>query len=161
LEVRLFWGVVNTHPTAEKRALWHLEWQGFTTYAPKEKITRIRRGRRVTDARWLFPRYVFVWISDTWHDLFSTLGVSRVLMTGEQPARLPTAWVEGMRAQERNGLITLPKAPPRFRAGQSVTVTGGMFEGVKGLYQSSTSHQREVVLLEHLGRVELASSLLR
>jgi len=157
----LFWGVVNTQPTAEKRALWHLEWQGFTTYAPKEKITRIRRGRRVTTSRWLFPRYIFVWISDTWHALFSTIGVSRVLMTGEVPARCPSLWIDGMRAQERNGMITLPKAPPLFRAGQSVTVTGGMFEGVKGLYQGSTSRQREVVLLEHLGRVELASGLLR
>jgi len=66
--VRLsFWGVVNTQPTAEKRALWHLEWQGFTTYAPKEKIVRVVRGKKVASARWLFPRYIFVWINDTWH----------------------------------------------------------------------------------------------
>jgi transcription antitermination factor NusG len=161
----LFWGVVNTQPTAEKRALWHLEWQGFTAYAPRERITRIRRGKKVQDARWLFPRYVFVWITDTWHALFSTIGVSRVLMIGSgddaHPARCPSSWIDGMRAQERNGLITLPKAPPRFRTGESVTVASGMFAGVKGLYQGTTSRQREVVLLEHLGRVELATGLLR
>lgn len=156
-----FWGVVNTQPTAEKRALWHLEWQGFTTYAPKERIVRVVRGRKVQCARWLFPRYIFVWITETWHALFSTIGISRVLMTGEVPARCPSIWIDGMRAQERNGLITLPKAPPRFHTGQHVTVTSGMFAGVKGLYQGATSHQREVVLIESLGRVELASGLLR
>jgi len=155
------WAVVNTQPTAEKRTLWHLEWQGFKAYAPKEKITRIVRGKKVDTARWLFPRYVFVWIVDRWHELFSTIGVSRVLMTGDQLAQCPSAWIDGMRAQERNGLITLPKAPPRFRNGQRVTVASGMFAGVKGLYQGATSRQREVVLLEHLGRVELASGLLR
>lgn len=156
-----FWGVVNTQPTAEKRALWHLEWQGFTTYAPRERITRIVRGKKVASARWLFPRYIFVWITDTWHALFSTLGVSRVLMTGEVPARCPTTWIDGMRAQERNGMITLPKAPPRFSMGQSVTVASGILIGAKGIYQGMTSRQREVILLSSFGRVELAPGLLR
>jgi transcription antitermination factor NusG len=159
-----FWAVVNTQPTAEKRTLWHLGWQGFESYAPREKITRITRGKKVTGARLIFPRYVFVWIIDRWHELFSTIGVSRVLMIGSgddaQPARCPDSWINGMRAQERDGLITLPK-PPRFDRGQRVTVSSGMFAGFKGLYQGATSRQREVVLLEHLGRVELASGILR
>ena len=155
----MYWSVVNTQPMAERRALWHLEWQGFKCYAPREKIIRIKRGRKVPAARWLFPRYVFVWIVDGWHDLFSTIGVSRVLMTGEVPAKLPERWIKEMRAQEHNGLISLPKH--RFRIGQQVQVTSGLLAGQKGLYQGMSSRQREVVLLESLGRVELASGLLK
>jgi len=155
-----YWSVVQSQPAQEPRALWHMTYQGFTTYAPKEKITRITRGKKRTHARFLFPRYVFVWITDTWHALFSTLGLTRVLMNGEQPARIPEGWVEYMRAQERNGLITLPKH--RFLIGQKVTVGGGLFLGAKGLYQGMTSRDREIVLLEALGaRVELAPGLLR
>jgi len=154
-----FWGVVQSQPAQEPRALWHMTYQGFTTYAPKEKITRITRGKKRTASRWLFPRYIFVWM-DAWHALFSTIGLTRVLMNGEEPARIPNGWVDYMRSQERNGLIVLPKH--RFFLGQRVTVGGGLFVGAKGLYQGMTNRDREIVLLEALGaRVELAPGLLR
>jgi transcription antitermination factor NusG len=143
----------------ERRALWHMKYQGFTTYAPREKITRVVRGKKQNTSRWLFPRYIFVWIADHWHALFSTIGISKVLMTGDHPARLPDKWVEAMRAREHHGLITLPKH--RFRIGQRVVVASGLLLGAHGLYQGMGHQQREIVLLESLGRVELASGLLR
>ena len=156
----MFWGVVNTQPMCERRTLWHLEFQGFKTYAPKEKTTRIWHGRKVHGARYLFPRYIFVWIVEAWHALFSTIGVSRVLMTGEQPSKLPDGWIEAMRSREHRGLIILPKH--RFDIGQHVQVTGGLFAGARAIYQGMSSRQREIVLLETLGaRVELASGMLR
>ena len=154
----MYWAVVNTQPMCERRTLWHLEWQGFAAYAPREKIIRVSRGRKIAASRWLFPRYIFVYISDTWHALFSTIGVARVLMTGDKPSRLPERWIKDMKLQEHNGLITLPKH--RFKIGQEVHVTTGLLKGQKGLYQGMTSRQREIVLLETLGRVELASGLL-
>lgn len=155
-----FWAVVTTQPNCEHRALRHLDWQGFTAYAPREKITRIKQGHKVHDSRWLFPRYLFVWVIDQWHVLLSTIGVSTVIMTGDHPAALPTGWVESMKRQEHKGLIVLSKH--RFKIGQRVQVTGGLFEGAKGMYQGMTSKDREIVILEALGaRVELASGLLR
>ena len=133
--------------------------QGFTTYAPREKITRIVRGRKQTTSRYLFPRYLFVWIGEQWHKLFSIVGLTRVLMTGQEPARLPDGWVDGMRSTERNGLIVLPKH--RFKIGQSVMVGSGLLMGQRGLYQGMGPRQREIVLLEALGRVELSPGLLR
>lgn len=155
-----FWAVVQSQPQAERRALAHLTWQGFMTYAPRERVVRVSRGKKVPGARWLFPRYLFVLIINRWHELFSTIGVSRVLMSGEHLAQLPAGWVEGMRERERNGLIILPK-PKRFRQGQRVTVTGGLLAGKHGLYQGMGAHQRESVLLDALGSVELAPGLLR
>ena len=155
-----FWAVVTTQPKCEHRALNHLEWQGFTAYAPKEKTVRVVHGRKVHGWRWLFPRYLFVWIEEQWHALLSTIGISDVLMTGEYPARLPNGWVETMKRQEVKGLITLSKH--RFKKGQRVEVTGGLFAGAKALYQGMSTRDREIVILEALGaRVELASGLLR
>ena len=155
----MFWSVVQSQPGCERRAISHIERQGFTIYAPREKIVRIVRGRKVHDARWLFPRYLFVWIEDQWQRLFGTIGVSTVLMNGEKPARLPDEFVPSMKAREHHGLIELRKS--LFRKGQQVQVTGGLFVGQRGIYQNQTSRQREVILLETLGRVELAPGLLR
>jgi transcription antitermination factor NusG len=155
-----FWGVVQVQPMCERRALLHLGWQGFDTYAPRERTTHITRGRKVTSSRLLFSRYVFVWMAEHWYRLFATAGISRLLMTGNEPSKLPDGLVEQLRSRERNGLIQLPKH--RFRIGQHVEVGGGLFVGAKGLYQGMTSRQREVVLLDTLGcKVELASGLLR
>jgi transcriptional antiterminator RfaH len=154
----VFWAVITTHPQCERRALRHLEWQGFKCYAPREKVIRVRRGRKVDHVRYLFPRYLFVWIVDQWHALLGTFGVSKILMNGDVPSRLPDKWINGMRARELDGLITLPK--DRFKIGEQVRVTGGLFEGHFGLYQGMTSRQREVILLGTLGRVELASGCL-
>ena len=151
----MFWGVVVSQPQNERRALQHLRWQGFECYAPREKIVRVRRGRKINVVRYLFPRYLFVWIIDRWHDLSSTYGVSTVLMNGEVPSRLPASWVDSMKAKEHNGFIVLPK--DRYRIGQRVQITGGLFQGQYGLYNGMTSRQREVVLLGALGKVELAS----
>ena len=84
-----YWAVVTTQPKAEHRALNHLEWQGFTAYAPKEKTVRVIHGRKVHGWRWLFPRYLFVDIVDQWHVLLSTIGINDVLMTGEAPGISP------------------------------------------------------------------------
>jgi transcription antitermination factor NusG len=154
------WGVVQVQPMCERRALLHLGWQGFDTYAPRERVTHVRHGIKTNTSRLLFSRYVFVWIAEQWHQLFSTIGISRLLMTGETPSRLPDGLVEQLRSRERNGLIQLPKH--RFKIGQAVEVGGGLFVGAKGIYQGMTSQQREIVLLDSIGcKVELASGLLR
>jgi transcriptional antiterminator RfaH len=155
----MFWTVVTTHPMSERRAITNIARQGFHWYAPREKVTRVVRGRRITDARWMFPRYLFVWIEAQWASLCNTIGIASVLMNGDNPARVPNDWVLSMKARERNGLIDLRKN--RFHIGQPVSVTGGLFIGKRGIYQGQTSRQREVILLEALGTVELASGFLR
>jgi transcription antitermination factor NusG len=154
-----FWAVVNTHPQSEGKAQLHCERQGFQCYAPAERVITIRKGRKIELQRRLFPRYVFVWIDRRWHCLMSTFGVARVLLNGEEPGRIQTDWVEKLMASEVDGAVVLPKQT--FRVGDPVVIEGGVFHGCRGLYQGQTGKQREVVLLEQLGRVELASGCLR
>jgi transcriptional antiterminator RfaH len=155
----VYWSVVQSQPACERRAIEHIERQAFTIYAPREKIVRIIRGKKVHTWRWLFPRYLFVWIEGQWQRLFGTIGVSTVLMNGQVPAKLPDDFVSGMKAREHHGLIELKRS--LFNRGQQVQVTGGLLAGQRGIYQGQTSRQREIILLETLGRVELAPGLLR
>ncbi len=84
-----------------------------------------------------------------------------MLLEGEQPGRIQEGFVEKLIASEIDGALVLPKAPVSFAVGDAVTIEGGVFHGCKGLYQGQTSKQREIVLLESLGRVELATGFLR
>jgi transcription antitermination factor NusG len=161
MRVLAFWAVIQSQPMCERRVMMHLDRQGFAYYTPREKIVRIKRGRKITASRYLFPRYLFVWIESQWQRLFYTFGVSRVLMSGDKPSKLPDGWIDRLKASEKDGLIVLPKRSSDFIPGQQVQVTGGLFAGAKGLYQGMTSRQREVILLDHLGCVELASGLLK
>lgn len=82
-----------------------------------------------------------------------------MLLEGEAPGRVPVGWVERMMSSEVDGAVVLPRR--LFGVGDPVVIEGGMFHGCRGLYQGQTGKQREVVLLESLGRVELASGCLR
>lgn len=145
------WAVVQCEPSRESVVRLQLMRQKFTTYAPR---IRLRHGKTAK----LFPGYVFVWIERRWYEILWTIGVLRILMSGDRPAELPTAVVDEIKSREgRDGFVKLPPRR-RPRRGQRVRVVAGSFAGCIGLYESTTSEERERILLEVLGcarRVDL------
>ena len=107
------------------------------------------QGHFVTPA--LFPGYVFVLVELQWHAIRRTPYVIKLLMNGEQPARVPDLTIEELRGRERNGVIELPGPPPRLRPGASVRVTGGPFRGHLGLCAGLAPRERVIILLRLLG----------
>jgi len=148
------WYVVQTHPCAERRAMAHLERQGFTTYLPRYRKRR-RHARRVeTVEAPLFPRYLFVSIdlaTQRWRSIHSTIGVSHLVCNGGDPAPLPDAVIDQLRAGERDGCVQLPVRPP-FKPGESVRILDGAFTSCLGLYDGMKDGERIAVLLDLLGR---------
>jgi transcription antitermination factor NusG len=51
--------------------------------------------------------------------------------------------------------VALPPPPPRLTRGQRVRITGGPFEGHRGLWAGQAAHDREQVLLELLGQKDV------
>src|SRR6516164_4559943 len=105
------WHVAQTHIHAESKATQHLTRQGFETYLPRYEKRR-RHARRVeTVAAPLFPRYLFVAIditSQRWRSIHSTIGVSRLVCNGEEPAPLAEGVVDGLRRRENErGFVRL------------------------------------------------------
>src|SRR5215471_17154229 len=147
------WYVVQTQPHAETRAVAHLMRQGFETYLPRY-LKRRRHARRVeTVAAPLFPRYLFVAVdmaTQRWRSIQSTIGVTRLVCNGENPAAVPDAVLEHLRSNEDEcGFVRLDTRP-RFARGEKVRVLDGVFEATVGLFEAVTDSRRVAILLDLL-----------
>jgi transcriptional antiterminator RfaH len=92
------WFVVSTYPQAERRALDHLQQQGYQAYLP---LCTIRRRDRVLRTLFhpvevpLFPSYAFVSFDpqhDPWRPIVNTLGVYALL---RRPDGIPNPVARG------------------------------------------------------------------
>jgi len=152
------------HANCERRAKANLARQGFAFYLPVIKDIVTIRGRKSAVSRPLFGRYIFVFIQDQWRSLLSTIGIASVVMRGDKPACIPSKVIDDIRAREdKEGFVRLRKnEKEKFERGTRVRIPEGQFSGMVGVYDGMTSSQREVVLLEFLGRVtrvEIAAAI--
>ncbi len=147
------WYVVQTHTHSETKAAAHLERQGFEFYLPRY-LKRRRHARRVeTVAAPLFPRYLFVAVdmaAQRWRSIRSTVGVTRLVCNGDEPAALATSVVAALKRREIDGFVQLEKA--RFTPGDRVRITDGAFSSCLGLFEGMRDEERVTVLLDLLGR---------
>lgn len=153
------WFLVYTKPRQEQTAQHQLGRQGYPVYLPMTQHNRKRGGRRVSVIEPLFPRYLFIQLdtcSDDWGPIRSTVGVSALVRFGQEPARVPDALIEMLRARESTtGLHDW--AEPGFHAGQPVRVVDGVLQGYEGIFVAGSGRERVVVLLDILGRQVRAS----
>jgi transcriptional antiterminator RfaH len=150
---RMYWCCGQLDGRRERLALHCLGLSGYEVYVP-----RIQAPRKATVA--LFPSYVFIAIEMQWHAARWAPGMLKLIMAGDQPARVPDAAIAELYARERDGLVILPSAP-RFRPGDRVRVTSGPLGGFRGLVDGLKPHQRVAVLLELLGSrrpIEMAAA---
>lgn len=151
-----YWLVATIRPNQMLRAIENLRSQSFETYAPRHLEVSVRRHRKVMVPRWLFPRYLFVDPSgESWGPIVNTRGVSGLIRFGDhEPSRIPSFVINSMMAREVNGMVKLPKVG-RIRPGSRVTINTGNLKNFAGVYVGMTAQERELVLLDRLGRVEL------
>ena len=145
-----YWAVAQVESQREHAVRLLLMRAGFMTYLPRIK----HRGR----IQPLFPGYLFIRLIDRWYPVIWTVGVVRLLMSGDQPAKLPEDVVTQIRKREHGGFVKLPIQ--RLRKGQKVRIVRGSFEGQIALYEGMSGKDRERVLLNLLGQsvpVELPS----
>lgn len=139
------WAVVQTESQYEHVVRLLLMRGRYETYLP-----RIRMRRRIVP---LFPSYLFVSLTEKrWYPIIWTPHVTRLLMCGDQPAKLPEDVVSQIRKRERDGIVKLPNVSQRLKKGQEVRIIRGSFEGHIGLYDGMSSKDRERVLLDLLGQ---------
>jgi transcriptional antiterminator RfaH len=103
----------------------------------------------------LFPRYLFVAIdleTERWRAVRSTVGVSELILKGDQPAPVPRGVVEDIRAREdERGYVRLRPRLDLVR-GAAIEVTDGPLCGASGIFECAADEERVVVLLDLLGR---------
>lgn len=155
-----FWAVAQTSINRERSTADRIAEIGFEVFVPKARM-RINGDSRVVA---LFPGYLFVRIIDRWRVVNKTIGVLGMIMSGERPARCPENEIEKIKSQMCNGLVQLPKPVPKprvlpFKIGQAVRIISGSFCGFDAIFDGMSARERELVLLDMLGRkarVELA-----
>jgi transcriptional antiterminator RfaH len=149
------WYVVQTRPQSEGKAAAHLGRQGFEVYFPRY-LKRRRHARRVEMvAAPLFPRYMFVAIDlavQRWRSIQSTIGVARLVCSGEHPAEVSDSIIKSLRhGEDDRGFVRLEK-PPAFRLGDKIRVLEGGFSSCLGLFEGMNDGERIAILLDMLGR---------
>ena len=154
----MFWACAQLEPQRTAVALHCLALNGFEVYCPRLREQVRNRGRKIVRTPPLFPGYAFVLIVSAWWTARWSPGVRRLVMDGEQPARVPDEVIADIRSRERNGLVELPK-PRGLMPGMKVRVISGPLHDQIGLLALLKPHERVLVLLQLLGgqqRVELA-----
>ena len=154
----MYWACAQLEPHRTALALHCLGLNGFEVYCPRLREQRRSRGRKILRTPLLFPGYAFVLVVSAWWSARWSPGVRRLVMDGEQPARVPDAVIAEIKSRERNGFVELPK-PRGLILGTRVRVVSGPLSAQIGMLAVLRPHERVLVLLHLLGgqqRVELA-----
>jgi transcriptional antiterminator RfaH len=146
------WYVVHTKPKQESRALVNLERQGFPCFLPTIPKKRVRGKAFEMVQEPLFSRYLFIELDTTlsgksWAPIRSTLGVSKLVTFGTEPARVNPSLIEVLKEQEQN----LAQTPiSQYQPGDIVKIKEGPFKGIEAVYQMDDGEMRAMVLIELL-----------
>ena len=132
----------------------NLQQQGYVCYLPLLAIEKLRHGALTVVHEPLFSRYLFIELDtsqagQSWGPIRSTLGVSRLVTFGNEPATISAELIEELRSFND----TLRTDPQRlFKQGDLVQITDGPFTGIEAIYQMDDGDRRAMVLIELLSR---------
>ena len=115
----------------------------------------VRRAAVVTQAEPLFSRYLFIQLDTnlsgkSWGPIRSTLGVSKLVVFGSEPARVDSGLIYLFKQRE---LSVADQVTPLFKAGDQVVIAQGPFAGLNATFQMSDGEMRAMVLIEVLNQV--------
>ena len=148
------WFAIHTKPRQEAVAEENLIRQGFDVYCPRIQHEKLKRGKRVKLIEAMFPRYLFVCF-EPGHDNISSIrytrGVSQLVRFGNEPARVPDDIIQLLKtsASDPSGLYI--ELTPEPKPGDSVSIIGGSFAGLTGVFYKTSGEERVIILLNFLG----------
>ena len=139
------WYVVHTRPRQEERVLENLTRQGYSAWMPWLEVEKFRRGRITKVVEPMFSRYLFIQldqVNSNWGPIRSTLGVSKLVMFGNQAAAVPDELVEILRK------TPLQDAKRILTKGDVVEFIQGPLKGMTGIFEQQDGDIRAMVLIE-------------
>lgn len=147
------WHVVMTKPRQEFRALQNLEQQGFNVFLPLINKEVMRRRTLDHEQEPLFKRYLFVQfdeVASPWHVIRNTMGVSKLVRFGEEPAVVPDEVIHALQMMQR-------PEQPLLNQGEILLVTEGPFKSLEVIFQMRDGEARAHVLMELLNKTHKVS----
>jgi len=144
------WYLIHSKPRQEVTAREQLQRQGYETYLPIIPVRRKKRGRTKSKIGPMFPRYLFIHLSDKtddWGPIRSTIGVANLVRFAHSPARVPDKLIAALKQREDSTGVQI-QVKTGFEAGQKVRIEEGPFEGYEAIFQAHTSNERVILLLQ-------------
>ena len=140
------WYLIKTKLRQENVAIKNLENQEYSTYCPTVTIN----NKHVV----LFPGYIFIHLDkkkENWSPIRSTKGVVNFVRFGLNFAQVPDTVIKFLKA---NQLINKEKLKNlnRFKSGDKVQITDGVFKNCVAIFKSSKPEERVVLLMNLLGQ---------
>lgn len=152
------WYVVHTYSGYENKVKTDLEKTVknreledyfFEIVVPMEEQIEIKNGKKKTNLKKVFPGYVLVKMivtEATWYIVRNTRGVTGFVGSGTDPIPLTEQEIRQMGFE-------LPSVNVDFSQGDSVSITGGSFDGFVGTVQEINKDKHKVkVLVSMFGR---------
>jgi transcriptional antiterminator RfaH len=153
------WHVIHTKVRQEFRALENLQAQGFEVFLPTCQVQKKQQGKIHLANEPLFPRYLFIRLSDVtsnWFPIRSTRGVASLLRFGISTdlVVIPDPIIDCLRQR-----CTLEEPLHElFRPGEMIEITQGPFKGLIGFFEKLQTLpdglSRAMLLVELLGSVQ-------
>jgi transcriptional antiterminator NusG len=123
---------------AEQRGLSHLFDE---ILVPTEKVTEVRRGRKIETDRKFFPGYVMVKVDltdEAYHLIKNTPKVTGFLGADKKPIPIPDHEADRIKGQVVDSTAA-PKAAIQFTVGENVRVSDGPFASFNGVVEDVDS----------------------
>ena len=140
------WYLIKTKSRQEHVAIENLENQKYSTYCPTITI----KNKHIV----LFPGYLFIYLDnkkENWSPIRSTKGVVNFVRFGLNFAQVPNTVIKFLKA---NQLINKEKLKNlnRFKSGEKVQITDGIFKNCVAIFKSSKAEDRVILLMNLLGQ---------
>jgi transcriptional antiterminator RfaH len=150
------WYLIHTKPSSETLAQTNLSRQGYEVYLPMLLRSFQGSGRLLERVIALFPRYIFLRLREGDQPLApvrSSVGVSCVVRFGSSYAVVPDQLIRDLQAHAdpESGLHRMARRRC-LESGAKVSITGGSFKGLEGVFEREAGADRVVVLLGLLGQ---------
>ena len=129
----------NIDKTIENR---HLEDQILEVRVPLQDVVELKNGARKQVQKKMFPGYVLINMvmnDDTWYVVRNTRGVTGFVGPGSKPVPLTEAEMRQLGIESEEVMVD-------FGEGDTITVTGGVWQDTVGVIQSMNRSKQIVTI---------------
>ena len=154
MNTKSHWYLLYCKPKQELSAQQHLANQGLTSFLPEITLDKLRAGawQQVTEP--LFPRYLFLHISNSEQlnirAIRATRGITDFVRFGSALATVPDQLIQQLTAEQMS--LKQQPAEGRLKAGEAVTIIKGPLSGLNAVFDCADGEKRSLILVSMLGQ---------